>query len=104
LVALQEVSASLGGLEKLMKLPNPHRDYIAADSTEGSAGGGERTVFLYDRRKVSFRSRPSSATGKPKRERETDALTSQLSKRAKNEGVSYILSGDFNIPNVETIR
>jgi hypothetical protein len=57
LVALQEVSASLGGLEKLMKLPNPQWDCIAAGSTEG---GGEKTVFLYDRRKVSFRSRPSS--------------------------------------------
>jgi len=36
-----------------------------------------------------------------KREKEIDTLTSILAKRAKKEEISYILLGDFNIPNVK---
>ncbi len=35
-----------------------------------------------------------------KREKEIDAITSVLSKRAKKENTSYVLLGDFNIPDV----
>lgn len=54
LVAIQEVSANMKGLEKRMKLLHPSWSSFATDSTDGSAGGGERMVFLYDKRKVSF--------------------------------------------------
>ena len=43
----------------------------------------------------------TSAVDKKKREKEIDTLTALLSKRAKNENTSYILLGDFNIPNVK---
>jgi endonuclease/exonuclease/phosphatase family metal-dependent hydrolase len=43
----------------------------------------------------------TAAKDKKKREKEIDTLTSILSKRAKKEDVSYILLGDFNIPDVE---
>jgi len=36
-----------------------------------------------------------------KRTNEIDAITSVLSKRSKKEEISYILLGDFNIPNVK---
>ena len=55
LVAIQEVSADLAGLQKLAALLGHNWDYIVTDSTEGTAGGGERTAFLYDRNKVFFR-------------------------------------------------
>jgi endonuclease/exonuclease/phosphatase family metal-dependent hydrolase len=144
LVALQEVSVNMGGLEKLMKLLGPNWDRFVTDSTDGSAGGGERMAFLYDKTKVSFRKMvgeivlpkeklidgglqfartpccvafqagwfkfvlttvhiyygSTSSTDKKKREKEIDMITSILSKRAKKEDMSYILLGDFNIPNV----
>ncbi|MDR1583798.1 MAG: endonuclease/exonuclease/phosphatase family protein [Prevotellaceae bacterium] len=53
-IAVQEVSANLKGLEKVISLLNLNWDSFVNDSTEGSAGGGERTVFLYDKSKVSF--------------------------------------------------
>jgi hypothetical protein len=46
LIAIQEVAANLKGLEKVMALLHPHWDYIVTDSTDGSAGGGERMAFL----------------------------------------------------------
>lgn len=55
LVAVQEVSANLNGLDELMKLLNLNWDYFVTDSTDGSAGGGERMAFLYDRSKISFK-------------------------------------------------
>jgi endonuclease/exonuclease/phosphatase family metal-dependent hydrolase len=55
LVAVQEVSSNLKGLEKVMSLLSLNRDYIVTDSTEGSAGGGERTAFLYDKSKIAFK-------------------------------------------------
>ena len=39
--------------------------------------------------------------GREKRSKEIDAITSILSNRAKKEDMSYILLGDFNIPNVK---
>jgi len=55
LVAIQEVSNNMDGLEKVIKLLGPNWDYIVTDSTEGVAGGGERMAFIYDRCKVFFR-------------------------------------------------
>jgi len=55
LIAIQEVSADLKGLERVMSLMNPQWDYIVTDSTDGSAGGGERMAFLYDKSKVAFK-------------------------------------------------
>lgn len=55
-VAVQEVSSDLKGLENLMYLLGKNWQYIVTDSTEGSAGGGERMAFLYDTRKITFRS------------------------------------------------
>ncbi|MCL2691097.1 MAG: endonuclease/exonuclease/phosphatase family protein [Candidatus Bathyarchaeota archaeon] len=55
LVAVQEVAANLDGLQKLVALLGPNWDYIVTDSTEGTAGGGERTAFIFDRCKVFFR-------------------------------------------------
>ena len=55
LVAIQEVANDLGGLQKLVKLLGPNWDYIVTDSTEGTAGGGERMAFVYDKCKVFFR-------------------------------------------------
>lgn len=145
LVAIQEVAANLGGLERLVRLLGPSWDYIVTDTTDGSAGGSERMAFVYDRAKISFRklageiTLPSgklikgekqfartpflvsfqagwfkfmiatvhiifgstSAEGLKLRAEEIDTLTSILSKRAKKEGVSYLLLGDFNIPNCQ---
>lgn len=55
LVAIQEVSSNLKGLEDLMKILGNGWDYIVTDSVEGSAGGGERTAFIYDTNKIFFR-------------------------------------------------
>jgi endonuclease/exonuclease/phosphatase family metal-dependent hydrolase len=55
LIAVQEVSENLKGLEKLMSLLSLNWDYIVTDSTEGSAGGGERTAFLFDKSKIAFK-------------------------------------------------
>ena len=55
LVAIQEVSPDLAGLEKLMWLLGPNWDYIVTDSTDGNAGAGERLAFVYDRCKIIFR-------------------------------------------------
>ncbi|MCL2338076.1 MAG: endonuclease/exonuclease/phosphatase family protein [Firmicutes bacterium] len=55
LIAVQEVAANLDGLRNLVALLGPGCDYIVTDSTDGSAGGGERMAFIYDRHKVFFR-------------------------------------------------
>ncbi|MCL2664626.1 MAG: endonuclease/exonuclease/phosphatase family protein [Defluviitaleaceae bacterium] len=55
LVAVQEVSNNMSGLQKTVALLGPNWDYIVTDSTEGTAGGGERMAFIYDRCKVFFR-------------------------------------------------
>ncbi|MCL1976529.1 MAG: endonuclease/exonuclease/phosphatase family protein [Candidatus Bathyarchaeota archaeon] len=55
LIAIQEVAANLDGLSKLVTLLGPNWDYIVTDSTEGTAGGGERMAFIFDRCKVFFR-------------------------------------------------
>jgi endonuclease/exonuclease/phosphatase family metal-dependent hydrolase len=145
LVAIQEVSANLKGLENLVSLLNLNWDCYVTDSTDGSAGGGERMAFLYDKSKVSFGKMAgeivlprkkliddelqfartpccvafqagwfkfmlttvhiyygsASSADRKKREKEIDAITSILSKRAKTEDMSYILLGDFNIPDVD---
>lgn len=55
LIAIQEVSANMKGLEKVMSLLGHGWDYIVTDSTDGTAGGGERTAFVYDTNKIFFR-------------------------------------------------
>ncbi|MCL2149492.1 MAG: endonuclease/exonuclease/phosphatase family protein [Dehalococcoidia bacterium] len=55
LIAVQEVASNLGGIQKLVSLLGHNWDYIVTDSTEGTAGGGERMAFIYDRCKVFFR-------------------------------------------------
>ena len=55
LVAVQEVSSNLGGLQRLMALLGHNWDYIVTDSTDGAAGGGERMAFIFDSYKVFFR-------------------------------------------------
>jgi endonuclease/exonuclease/phosphatase family metal-dependent hydrolase len=143
LVAVQEVSANLKGLGNLVSLLDRNWDYFVTDSTDGSAGGGERMAFLYDKSKISFQKMAgeivlpkdklidgelqfartpfcvafqagwfkfvlttvhiyygsNSTADRKKREKEIDILTSTLAKRAKKEDMSYILLGDFNIPN-----
>jgi exonuclease III len=54
LIAIQEVSADLAGLQKLLYLMGRNWDYIVTDSTEGAAGGNERIAFVYDTDKISF--------------------------------------------------
>ena len=54
LVAIQEVMNNKAGLEKVVELLGPNWDYIVTDSTEGTAGGGERMAFVYDKGKVRF--------------------------------------------------
>ena len=73
-IAVQEVSSDLQGLEKLMYLLGKHWEYIVTDSTEGSAGGGERMAFLYDTRKVSFRHIAGEVVMPPEKDIESMAL------------------------------
>jgi Predicted extracellular nuclease len=54
LIAVQEVSPDLKGLEKVIALMDPSWTYIVTDSTEGDAGGGERMAFVFDSNKVTF--------------------------------------------------
>jgi len=54
LIAVQEVGADLGGLEKLEDMLGPTWDHIVTDVTKGTAGNGERLAFLFDTRKVLF--------------------------------------------------
>lgn len=55
LIAIQEVAANLDGLQKTLSLMGPQWDYIVTDSTDGSAGGGERMAFVYDKSKITFK-------------------------------------------------
>jgi exonuclease III len=55
LVAVQEVASGLSGIQKVVALLGHNWDYIVTDSTEGTAGGGERMAFIFDRCKVFFR-------------------------------------------------
>ena len=51
LIAIQEVSADLKGLQKVLSLMGPEWDYIVTDSTDG----GERMAFVYDKSKITFK-------------------------------------------------
>ena len=145
LIAIQEISSNMKGFEKLMMLLGYNWDYVITDSTDGSAAGGERLAFVYNKSKILFKRMAgeivlpvdklidgklqfartpysvsfqagwfkfilttvhifygsTAAVDMEKRAKEIDALASVLSKRAKKEDVSYILIGDFNIPNVK---
>jgi endonuclease/exonuclease/phosphatase family metal-dependent hydrolase len=54
LIAIQEVGANLGGLERLKRLLGGTWRYVVSDVTEGKAGNHERLAFLFDRRKIRF--------------------------------------------------
>ena len=147
MIAIQEVTSDMKGLEKLMYLLGPTWDYIVTDATEGRSGGWERLAFVYDKCKIQFKKMAgeivlpanklideklqfartpycvsfqagwfkfllttvhiyygsTTIADKKKREKEIDTLTSLLSKRANKEQVTYILLGDFNIPNTKDI-
>ena len=55
LVAVQEVASNLEGLMKLVSFLGHGWNYIVTDSTDGTAGGGERMAFIFDESKVLFR-------------------------------------------------
>lgn len=58
IVAVQEVREDLAEFLDLLKILSPDWGYLATDVTEGSAGSagnGERMVYLYNRRRVQFR-------------------------------------------------
>lgn len=66
IVAVQEVAADLSGLEAVVKILGHNWDYIVTDSTDGAAGGQERTAFIFDRCKVfSEKWREKSSFRKP---------------------------------------
>jgi len=54
-VAIQEVSSDLTCLQKVLSILGSQWDYIVTDSTDGSAGGGERMAFVYDKAKITFK-------------------------------------------------
>ena len=55
LIAIQEVASDLKGLKNVLSFMGPQWDYIVTDSTDGSAGGGERMAFVYDKSKITFK-------------------------------------------------
>ncbi len=54
LIAIQEVGAHLGALNKLQARLGRTWKFVVSDVTEGSAGNQERLAFLFDRRKIRF--------------------------------------------------
>lgn len=54
LIAIQEVGAHLGALNKLRRRLGGTWQYVVSDVTAGSAGNQERMAFLFDRRKIRF--------------------------------------------------
>lgn len=55
IVALQEIRGDLSEFKQLLRILGPDWEYVATDVTDGSAGNGERMIFLYNRRYVQFR-------------------------------------------------
>jgi hypothetical protein len=54
IIAIQEVGANMGALEKLRNRLGGTWNHIVSDVTEGKAGNDERLAFLFDRRKIRF--------------------------------------------------
>ena len=54
IVAVQEVREDLTALKKLMKILGGYWKCLLTDVTRGGQGNGERLVYLYDSRKISF--------------------------------------------------
>ncbi|MCB0522335.1 MAG: endonuclease/exonuclease/phosphatase family protein [Lewinellaceae bacterium] len=52
LIAIQEVRQDLKALNQLMDLLGEHWDCVFSDVTEGTQGNGERTAFVFDKRKI----------------------------------------------------
>lgn len=55
IVALQEINGNLDEFKQLLKILGPDWDFLATDVTDGSAGNGERMVFVYNRRYAQFK-------------------------------------------------
>ena len=55
IVALQEVMANLKELKILKRILGPDWSFMGTDVVDGDAGNGERMIFLFNRKKVSFR-------------------------------------------------
>lgn len=55
ILAMQEVTADLKQFKAFMRIMGPDWDYLATDVTDGSAGNGERMVFLFNQKKAYFR-------------------------------------------------
>lgn len=56
LVALQEINDDLSMFNTLRSILGPEWDFIATDTAPGKPGNDERMVFVFDTRKVRFRS------------------------------------------------
>jgi hypothetical protein len=55
IIALQEIRSDLREFNALRKILGPDWSFIASDVTDGSAGNGERMIFVYNRRTTFFR-------------------------------------------------
>ncbi|MEQ8376621.1 endonuclease/exonuclease/phosphatase family protein [Roseibium aggregatum] len=56
LVAVQEINDDLDLFNTLLRILGRDWEFIATDTSPGKPGNDERMVFLFDRRKVTFRS------------------------------------------------
>ncbi len=72
IVALQEVNEDMRAFEKLRRILGNQYNFIATDVTEGRGGNGERMVFVYDKRKVSFLNIAGEVVLPPLRDAEGD--------------------------------
>ena len=59
LIAIQEVKRTLKGLDIIMRLLGPDWAYVMTDITGGAEGNKERSVYIYNRNRVS----PSGLSG-----------------------------------------
>ena len=89
LVAVQEVKADLDELDEVKRYLGPSWSYIATDVTDGSAGNGERMVFLYNRNVFYFKDVAGELTLG-----EGSKITSYIGERIKLEN-----SISLTIPN-----
>ena len=81
LVAVQEVKADLDELDEVKRYLGPSWTYIATDVTDGSAGNGERMVFLYNRNVFYFKNIAGELTLG-----EGSKITSYIGERIKLDG------------------
>ncbi|SOE21504.1 Endonuclease/Exonuclease/phosphatase family protein [Spirosomataceae bacterium TFI 002] len=55
IIALQEIRSDMREFNALRKILGPDWSFIASDVTDGSAGNGERMIFVYNRKTTFFR-------------------------------------------------